>query len=483
MTQPGRNDPCPCGSGRKFKRCHGQESLQSPSPEHLTWRRLRRALGDYPTMMLRFTREVYGPNAVDEAWEEFFLWDDADQEFDPETPHIQAFMPWFFHRWSPDPSATFVADVALHGRSPTEVLLERRGRALDPLLRRYLEACAATPFSFHEIVACEAGVGFRSRDMLGGEERDVIEQSASRIMEVGDAFFGQVVTCDGVTLLEACGPHAIPPGRKIELIELAERLGRGPFPPTSETLADWDIELREAYLDLYDALVRPRRPVFQNTDGEDLAFHRLRFETPSAQRAFDALKDLALDETESELLEMAERDGEGRLQRVSFAWKVPGNRKHAGWDSTVVGHIEIDGRRLAADFNSAERAARFRTIVRERLGDDAKDEGTEVRSVDDALAEARSSGAARGPAAGADLSEHPEVRQRIRESMAAHYAGWVSEELPVLDGLTPLEAVRDPAGRAKVEALIAQFERDGRHMKPPLDPEVLGSLRQRLGLV
>lgn len=22
-TQPGRNDPCPCGSGRKFKRCCG----------------------------------------------------------------------------------------------------------------------------------------------------------------------------------------------------------------------------------------------------------------------------------------------------------------------------------------------------------------------------------------------------------------------------------------------------------------------------
>jgi len=21
----GRNDPCPCGSGRKFKQCHGRE--------------------------------------------------------------------------------------------------------------------------------------------------------------------------------------------------------------------------------------------------------------------------------------------------------------------------------------------------------------------------------------------------------------------------------------------------------------------------
>jgi uncharacterized protein len=24
----GRNDPCPCGSGRKFKRCHGQTGMQ-----------------------------------------------------------------------------------------------------------------------------------------------------------------------------------------------------------------------------------------------------------------------------------------------------------------------------------------------------------------------------------------------------------------------------------------------------------------------
>ena len=24
----GRNDPCPCGSGKKFKRCHGQTDMQ-----------------------------------------------------------------------------------------------------------------------------------------------------------------------------------------------------------------------------------------------------------------------------------------------------------------------------------------------------------------------------------------------------------------------------------------------------------------------
>jgi preprotein translocase subunit SecA len=26
MARVGRNDPCPCGSGKKFKHCHGQLS-------------------------------------------------------------------------------------------------------------------------------------------------------------------------------------------------------------------------------------------------------------------------------------------------------------------------------------------------------------------------------------------------------------------------------------------------------------------------
>jgi uncharacterized protein len=32
VMQAGRNDPCPCGSGRKFKRCHGQSASGSGDP-------------------------------------------------------------------------------------------------------------------------------------------------------------------------------------------------------------------------------------------------------------------------------------------------------------------------------------------------------------------------------------------------------------------------------------------------------------------
>lgn len=482
MTSPDRNEPCPCGSGRKFKHCHGRVAHTSESAEQRTWNRLRGILDGFPTMMLRFVHETYGPGILNEAWDEFLLWDPYDPGFDPDTPHMQAFMPWFFHRWSPDPMETSVEEEALHDRPPTRVLLERRGRRLDPLLRRYLEACTTTPFSFHEILRVRAGEGFRARDIFLAEEWEVLERSASRVFQRGDSFFGQVVTCDGLSLMEACGPRPIPPGGKLQIIELRERIDSSRNPPTEEALGDWDLELREAYLGITEELIHPTPPALQNTDGEDLAFHRLTFEVESAERTFDALKGLAHETSEHELLEAAERDPEGRLRRISFAWTVPGGLERPAWDNLVLAHLEIDGTRLVAGVNSAERADRVRRMVQERLGDAARYEGAKTESIEDALEPERSGKGAPDPDAGEDPSHSPEVHEHIRTMTAVHYERWVSEELPSLGGLTPLEAVRERAGREKVAALVDQIERGGRRMEPPMDPTVVQTLRERLEL-
>ena len=481
MTGPNRNDPCPCGSGRKYKQCHGKPAQDVASSEERAWQNLRRALDGFPTMMLRFIRQVYGAGAVHEAWSEFLLWPNDDPEFDADTPHMALFMRWFFHRWAPDPPETSVP-TELHDRSPTSVLLEQRGRRLDPRLRRYLEACLETPFSFHEIVRCEPGVGFHTRDLFFGSEHDVSERSASRTMQVGDSFFGQVVTSEGVTLMEACGPYVIPPGERIGLIELREQMSVGATAPTSDTLGDLDMELRDAYLDITDALLHPALPKLRNTDDEDIAFHRLSFEVGSAHGAFDALKHLAVGETEDELLESADLDEDGRVRRISFPWTVAGNRRNEGWDNTLLGHLEIDDTRLVAEVNSAERAERLLTIVKECLGDAARHERTEVQTVEEALAEREAAGDMSAPSETSDLAEHPEVRERLRKLMSAHYESWVSEKIPALGGLSPLEAVQNPSGRDKVRALVDQIERDGERMEPPLDEAILVTLRRRLGL-
>lgn len=474
-----RNASCPCGSGKKYKNCHGRTSPVEPRSEEAVWRRIRTATDGFPTMMLRFVREVFGRDAIHEAWAEFTLWDDAESGFDPDSHHLPVFMPWFFHQWMPDPLDTGIADTSLHERTPTSVLLERRGRRLDPTLRRYLEACLEPPLSFHEVVGVEPGKGFRARDVFTGEERNVLERSASRTLRRGDLVYGQFVTSEGITLMEACSSLVIPPEEKLALVDLRERMAAGDLPREDADVRDWELEIRELYLDIVDARVNPRIPHLQNTDGEALAFHTLSFRVPSAREAFDALRHLAMDEAEDELLSSAEYDERGDLRRVALPWRAAGNAVHETWQNTVLGHLEIDGERLVANVNSAERAERLKALV-EAACPAARHTATEVETLQEALARREAEGE---PEADPDPAEMPpEAHELARTMMAEHYDRWIHEGIPALGGRSPLEAVRERAGREKVEALVAQIARSGTRMHPPLDEAVIRTLRERLGL-
>jgi hypothetical protein len=64
--EPSRDDPCPCGSGKKYKYCCLAAGVAAPADViDLTWRRIRERLEDYPTAMLRFVEETYGPVAAE----------------------------------------------------------------------------------------------------------------------------------------------------------------------------------------------------------------------------------------------------------------------------------------------------------------------------------------------------------------------------------------------------------------------------------
>jgi hypothetical protein len=101
----GRNDLCPCGSGKKYKHCClNAGTAQAAAPADLTWRRMRGLLDGFPNEILRFTKQAYGASAVHEAWDKFTGFEAL--EFDSNTPLMQLFMPWFFNCWAPDPVTT-----------------------------------------------------------------------------------------------------------------------------------------------------------------------------------------------------------------------------------------------------------------------------------------------------------------------------------------------------------------------------------------
>jgi hypothetical protein len=479
----GRNAPCPCGSGKKYKHCCLKTSADAapPSEDLLVWRRVRRVLDGVPLRMLKFTSQVYGDVALHEAWAEFHLWageDDEEPEFDPSSPLIPLFMAWFFHHWTPDID-TLVEDPSLHDKSPTATFLERPAGRIEPVLRRYLEGCLAAPFSFHEILRAEPGEGFSARDVLTGDERQVIEKSASEHMGPGDILFGQLVEVDGIVMLEAASPVMLPPTDKIEIMDFRRFVAKQTHLATPrERLLELDGEIRDIYLALVSRILQPSLPEMRNTDGELIELQRIVFDIDSADAAFHALKHLCVTQSEDELLASAELGADGRIEHVEINWSKPGNALHARWTNTSLGRIEISGKRLIAEVNSANRGEMLRRIVEDALGEQARYRATEIQSLEGALDDADDT---RGrDDASNELAELPEVKARIRQHMAAHYEEWVNAELPALDGRSPSEAVADPEGREKVEALLCEFERGAERMN--LHPELLQGVRKRLGL-
>ena len=480
---PGRNDPCHCGSGKKYKHCClAEEQRRSESPEQLAWKRLRRAIDGLPNRLADFAADTYGLDAIEEAWAEFMLWEGG--AFDPESPIAPLFMSWLYHSWKPDPwEDEYAVDAALRGRTPTSVFLERHASRLDPLSQRYLEACLAAPFSFHEILRCEPGRGFRARDVITGEEHEVLERLASEPLERGDILFAQLVPIDGIIVAEACSPFVLPPADKIAAIELRERIAQSPQSEHNRggPLREWNIEIREVFLDLIEPYLERRPPVLHNTDGDLLELQRVVFDVDDAERVLDVLTRLP-----GFLCDEVERAEDGRLERAELSWSKPHNRQQNG-DNTVLADVAIETGRLVASVNSGERGRAFRDVVEQAVSSAARYRDTEIVGRDELDAELEGIEELENlddadDGAADDLTQSPEVREHVARLFAQHYDDWVTQELPVLGGRRPIDVVQDPNGREKVEALVIGIERDAARMNADAAAAVVARLRERLGL-
>lgn len=86
MSKPGRNDACPCGSGRKYKRgCLEKERAD----DQLRHRQIR--LHDaLPEKLQQFAFEASAGDVVTEAWETFWLWDEQTPSLETPSHHFSA---------------------------------------------------------------------------------------------------------------------------------------------------------------------------------------------------------------------------------------------------------------------------------------------------------------------------------------------------------------------------------------------------------
>jgi hypothetical protein len=477
--KPGRNDPCPCGSGKKYKQCCLKAEQAKAGEDDLQWRRIRRTIEGLTEELLKFSIAHFGHDAIHEAWEDFMGEEEAT--FDPESPHMPVFVPWFNYDWVPAPLETSVPKEAQDGLSLGAAYLRRKGKNLDPLLARYLEQFCKAPYSFFDILSVRSGDGFAVRDIFTGDETYVTEHSGSRQAKAGDILFAKVAKVDSVTLMDGCAPVLFPPIEKGAILELRKIIYARELPLTPELLKEYNFEMLDKYLGIAERLLNPRMPEMRNTDGDPLQFNRLEYEIESPQAAFDALKHLNITSSEANMLAEAERDASGALRKIEFPWQKHGNETNKSWSNTILGNIVIEGGKLTVEVNSENRVKLIRSIIEKALPE-ARYKIAVIQSTQAMLARMNQEGGAARSKQTEDLNALPEVQAHLAEMMREHYRNWLHEKIPALNGETPLQAVKTPDGREMVEALLLQIERYGENSKQPLDPAILAELRTALGL-
>jgi hypothetical protein len=454
----GRNDPCPCGSGKKYKKCCLDKQAQ-PS-QALYYRRLSEAHGRLVNRLIPYANRIFGKEAVFLAMQEFLLWPEEEDEIDEDDFERfgPLFWPWFLFNWEYDSIDAEVELPGPEGRTVSELYLEEHESRLDPLERKLIEAINRKPYTFWEVLYVDRGMGMLLQDVLGGSEIEVQERSGSENVQPGDLLFGRAVLVDGVGMIMGFSTTIIPPRRKPEIIELRKELRKDISSVGDDTLYEWDFEIREMYLHIEDSL--HALPQLCNTDGDPLEFHHLIFEVSSAQEAFDRLCDLCVTAGPDELLAGAKRDSTGRILRIKFSWDRLGHKADLAMPSTLLGRIVIDGTRLTAEVNSARRAETLRLEIDSRLGSKARFRLDEIQDVRSMMREAHSESQGKTTSAEQEeMMQHPEMRAHLSEIIGRHWEAWIDQEIPALAGKTPKEAVQTPDGREAVEALLKDAER------------------------
>jgi len=434
MAKPGRNDLCPCGSGKKYKKCcEGTERAAA------TFTRAER-MSAY-VKLERFIEEQLGPEddaALDEFWGAY-----VDQDIDLDE-HDDALSTNTYDVW-------FSFDRPLDdGTLAVDRFLET-GPALTAGERAFLQAMRASSLRLYEVMDAVPGASLTLRDVLEDDLVTVNERSGSRTIDRHEWLAARV------------NPRGPSGGPEMEAGVL--HVPRLLHQSVREQLS----AAREAYLREHPgagvqgfyktlppffhevwvgSIIHPVVPELQTTDGEPLVITRVTFEVTDAAALKKAL------------------DGAGQrgIERGGdSAWTWSGNNQ-AG-KPVVFGSLQLEGGALVVECHSVQRGERGRALVEELAGVAIRHRATTHedagRLIQERLRQHRKDAAAgrsvEEKSSGDQLPRHV-MEELALDHYAQHYRAWLDEPVPALDGATPRAAAKRLESRPKVVELLHGLE-------------------------
>jgi len=455
----GRNDPCPCGSGRKYKQC----CLQAHDLVEARWLAWRRAEGVVVPAVANFAADTWGEALLEEAAQTFFVESGPSAGQEDADAWEQLFLPWFAFDFVPEPRRRWRRRTALDWPS-TLLALEyarRHGEELSPVEARFLRAASDAPLSFAAVTGVEPGRSIDLKDILTGESHRVLERSASASLEPGHVVLARVVTDGDVAVMSGLGPYPLAPSDHNRVIDFREKFLRARGSAGRASVKSRSLEVILFYRQLVEQALNPRPLELRNTDGDRLEPTTLEFELRCGIReAFDRLASLSVVHSADDMLEDATWSDAGELKEIDIEWGKRSNRLHRDWDNTTLGQITLTPGSIRVSVNSVKRAKKIRGLIEKRLGRDALYLRQTIESADALLDPSRRADPAE--AAGPQpprVESTPEGRAYVEELNQRHWQAWLDGKVPALGNLTPREAAKTPLGRERLEALLAEYAR------------------------
>ena len=454
-AKPGRNEPCWCGSGKKYKKCHltadeeaqrsGAPATKDPAaePVHV---KLHREL-------MRHTTDWHSASDFAEGSQLYF--DRPAEELEDQDPDVLGgFFEWYIYDFRPRSTR----------RTLLEEYLRRRGGELTGAERELLQSWMKARFSLWEVQRVEEGNGLEIKDLLEGGGFFVHDVSCSRSMARWDCVMARVHESGGVWYFAGNG-LGVPRNLMRQFMERIERqsreAGQAPAAFVRTNSHCWHRVVHEMAQEQLAGL----RMV--NFEGDAVEFCAASYEVIDRGEVLKALEAAGPFDDRQDLPDVC-----------SFAWL----EADAGGQGRSYGSIEIRDVNLRLECNSRKRLEMGRRLVEEHAGRWLRHLGDSFESQDEFKRKALDPKAPKKARPPSGIP--PEVeRENLGKLKAEHYARWVDERLPALDGQTPKEAARSKTGRRALEDLLRTMEngeeRSRREGGPGFD---FSAIRKSLGM-
>jgi hypothetical protein len=186
-----RNDPCPCGSGKKFKKCHGAavppEVAALPSDARAEWQRAEVVLQRQKRVgqeILDWATKKLGAEWTDGALDAWGLTRDEDIS----DHEADIYTGWVLFAYVPHTL----------GKSLAAAWLDDAGKRASGDDQAFVHAALGGALGVWEAETVEEGVGTTVTDKLTGRTVFVHEPDLTHMIQPSEYLIAYVIECEGV---------------------------------------------------------------------------------------------------------------------------------------------------------------------------------------------------------------------------------------------------------------------------------------------